>query len=109
MMNDAPPMPHHADAFLLAKEIEQRADALRSLGFNAVEIAGMVRETAWRPIESAPKDKELLLGWWSTWPELFWEVAAGLYGSTKGRWIHGQATHWMPLPAPPALTDEKGT
>lgn len=45
MMSDSPAMPHHADAFLLAREIEQRADALRSLGFNALEIAQLIRST----------------------------------------------------------------
>lgn len=57
---------------------------------------------AWRPIETAPKDTDVLLGWWRSWPERQWESASGLAGSTKGGWLHGQATHWQPLPAPPA-------
>lgn len=58
----------------------------------------------WQPIETAPRDIELLLGWWRCWPEKMWESASGLAGSTKGGWLHGQATHWQPLPRPPAHT-----
>jgi hypothetical protein len=56
----------------------------------------------WQPIETAPKDIDLLLGWWREWPERVWESSAGLAGSTKGGWLHGQATHWMPMPTPPS-------
>lgn len=56
----------------------------------------------WQPIETAPRDVEVLLGWVSTWPTPAWQVAAGLAGSTKGGWIHGNATHWRPLPEQPA-------
>lgn len=44
MMNDAPSMPHHADREELARELVARADAFQLLGFNAVEIAAMVRQ-----------------------------------------------------------------
>lgn len=64
-----------------------------------VKVSGDAAE--WQPIETAPFDQEVLLGWWNVWPERSWEVAAGLYGSTKGGWRHGQATHWMSRPAPP--------
>ena len=64
-------------------------------------VAEIERLRKWRPIDTAPRDADVLLGWWQDWPERQWECAAGLAGSTKGGWLHGQATHWMPLPAPP--------
>jgi len=65
------------------------------------------RVPKWEPVEvdgefDVPMDTEVLLGWFVEWPERRWQVAAGLYGSTKGGWVHGQATHWQPLPAPPS-------
>jgi hypothetical protein len=62
----------------------------------------------WQPIDTAPLDEDVLLGWWRTWPERIWECAAGLAGCTRGRWRHGQATHWMRLPAPPHNADHRG-
>jgi hypothetical protein len=58
-------------------------------------------QAGWMPIETAPRDEDLLLGWWQEWPERRWECAAGLAGSTRGGWLHGQATHWQRLPGPP--------
>ena len=58
-------------------------------------------QSPWMDIETAPKDVELLLGWWRSGLERQWECTSGLAGSTKGGWLHGQATHWQPLPAPP--------
>lgn len=45
MMQDEPEMPHHGDREELARRLEVRADALLSLGFNAVEIARLIRST----------------------------------------------------------------
>lgn len=73
-------------------------------------LAGHVDD--WREItedDEPPRDVELLLGWWRTWPERKWESPAGLYGSTRGGWIHGQATHWQPLPAAPAQREAPHT
>ncbi len=69
-------------------------------------------QSPWMDIETAPKDVELLLGWWRSGLERKWEYASGLAGSTKGGWLHGQATHWMPIPAPPthnSPTDSKAS
>lgn len=62
----------------------------------------------WQPIESAPDDQELLLGWWEEWPSLTWKSEVGLYYCSKGRWAHGQAKYWMPLPKPAALAVRGG-
>ncbi|MDY0074248.1 MAG: hypothetical protein RBR77_16580 [Thauera sp.] len=58
---------------------------------------------AWQPISTAPHETELLLGWeewdgaWRT------DVSMATWGWRKGTVSrmsqHGQATHWMPLPA----------
>lgn len=115
-MNDSPAMPHHADAEQLARELEQRADALLSLGFNGREIAAMVRGSAWRPIESAPKDGTFVIlfcpedqsRWWASWQTYSWygcdELGLTRDGHSAGDpnavtgWF---VTHWQPLPAPP--------
>jgi hypothetical protein len=59
----------------------------------------------WQPIETAPKS-ELLLGWEDGMMRLiWWEGGAWLQvGATIERgWF--EATHWMPLPEPPAGED----
>jgi hypothetical protein len=61
----------------------------------------------WREItedDRPPNDVEVLMGCWESWPRNQWVVEYGLYGSTKGGWIHGRMTHWLPsnyLPAAP--------
>lgn len=45
MMNDQPPTPHHPDVEQLARNLERRSDALKVLGFNAAEIARLIRST----------------------------------------------------------------
>lgn len=51
---------------------------------------------------SAPSDVEVLLGWWEAWwPEKRWRQDVNYARSTAGRWTHGNATHWQPLPSPP--------
>lgn len=60
----------------------------------------------WRPIETAPDDQEVLLGW-TEWDGA-WKAEVGMasWGWRTDRVSnvsrHGRATHWMPLPAPPA-------
>jgi len=74
-----------------------------------VEVLTQARAGEWRPIETAPHETNVLLAWldWSL-PGL-WRMEAGMaswgwrneVASTMSK--HGEATHWMPLPAPPAL------
>lgn len=68
----------------------------------------------WMPIESAPKDKSVLLlmggkfpsvGQWDSQPfnyraHPYWRSERGhIFGKTWDR--ENQPTHWMPLPEPP--------
>lgn len=78
------------------KRLLAEKDEWRNKYADAIQAA-----PTWQPIETAPKDVEILLGWWRDWPERKWEQAVGLAGSTKGGWLHGQATHWMFAPEPP--------
>ena len=78
-----------ADLAEAANEID-RLRALRAAG----------DAPAWQPIETAPADVQLLLGWWHEWPTLEWQMTADQYSNTRGGWRHSWATHWMPLPAP---------
>lgn len=67
-------------------------------------------ETGWQPIETAPKDEDVLLFsdddgvrsgyWYDLEPESQFWYAVETQGITGGRM---KATHWMPLPNPPAL------
>lgn len=60
----------------------------------------------WQPIETAPKDVDVLLAWESS--DGKWEMEVGWSGHAnkhKGGysdgWLHGDATHWQPLPEAP--------
>lgn len=85
----------------------------------AAEIERLRTELAkhqWRTIYDeaedtyyAPADTEILLGWWQEWPERKWMQEAGVHRSTKGGWLHSQATHWQPLPSPPGENDGGST
>lgn len=63
----------------------------------------------WQPIETAPKNgSDVLLCWWSTFyadqGEWVFECApAGNIDVARQGcgYLHGHATHWMPLPEPP--------
>lgn len=58
----------------------------------------------WRPIETAPLNENLILGWYESWPRRHWttQVAwAGRDNKPGCGYLHGYATHWMPLPEPP--------
>jgi hypothetical protein len=64
-------------------------------------------EREWQPIETAPHEVNVLLAWVdSTFPEQ-WKMEAGMASwgwrrdGISNMSEHGQATHWMPLPAPP--------
>lgn len=72
----------------------------------AILAALNVASAEWQPIETAPRDGRIVLGWFTNprWPSgpgmLQWTDFNG------GGWTHyanGTPTHWMPLPEPPAI------
>lgn len=83
------------------------------------EIERLRAAQQWLPIERAPRDGTAIIG------AAYWTMADGVYrlgwmaeGYLDGdRWSFASfdldedefslPTHWMPLPAPPALTSEK--
>ena len=80
----------------------------------------------WQPIETAPIDKKIIMGWWITYnpgwndeaklgypDRLCWRSQVGIAKETKGFWVfktvnytpYGQtATHWIDLPEPPQIS-----
>ncbi len=57
----------------------------------------------WQPIETAPKDREIILAgqWLMTGG---WEVRSGQWLATRWPFVgQGQPTLWQPLPPPPRL------
>lgn len=54
----------------------------------------------WQPIETAPKDCEILLA--GQWLSGSWQVTTGQWLINRWRFVgEGQPTHWMSLPEPP--------
>lgn len=98
----------------------------------ADEIVGMVRDMArassWQPIETAPTDGTVMLGWfpyfcaagergqvfvmrwndekWASKPKPHFDASGWVWGVRELR--KRQPTHWMPLPDPPAQEQEQG-
>ena len=72
------------------------------------EAAACIREMVeWRPIETAPHETLVVLGWFEdgVWKQDLGLASAGQRWPTgfSNMWCHGSATHWLPLhPAPGA-------
>jgi len=72
------------------------ADELEALQRRVEELESL---NEWKVCdENTPIDTELLLGWVQTWPSEKWESQISVYHCTRGRWIHGSATHYMSVP-----------
>lgn len=78
-------------------------------GFARVTIDGQTwARSEWQPIETAPKNGATLLVWRPSEGEHYpAHVGVDLWSDKS--WYRSrryqQPTHWMPLPAPPALTE----
>lgn len=64
------------------------------------------RVTGWQQIETAPHEELVVLGWQEdgAWKQEIALASAGerFPNGYSNMWTHGRATHWMPLPEPPA-------
>ncbi|NIH74462.1 hypothetical protein FHV99_001669 [Ochrobactrum sp. P20RRXII] len=82
--------------------------AIRALSSAVHAAAGKVEGDGWLPIESAPKDKMLLLACanWAPVEKLGREVPIKVGYHSFGRWtVFGASwtpTHWRPLPSAPS-------
>lgn len=75
------------------------------------EMAACIREMVeWRPIETAPHETLVVLGWFEdgVWKQDLGLASAGQRWPTgaSNMWWHGSATHWLPLPPAPGAEDE---
>ena len=70
------------------------------------EAAACIREMVkWRPIDTAPHETLVVLGWFEdgVWKQDLGLASAGQRWPTgaSNMWWHGSATHWLPLPPAP--------
>lgn len=68
--------------------------------------ARVAESQQWNPIETAPHETLVILGWYDENGVFKQEIALASAGrrypgGTSDMWWHGLATHWMPLPDPP--------
>ena len=79
--------------------------ALYTFPLTAEQIAN---ETAWQPIETAPKDEAVFLAWrkHATHPLMVrYEPSYDWFANYDGEHVY-DLTHWMPLPTPPKRSVE---
>lgn len=83
------------EQFLVADANERRLEAERKLA----------EAEEWRPIETAPHETLVVLGWFEegVWKQDLGLASAGQRWPTgaSNMWWHGSATHWLPLPPAP--------
>lgn len=110
--------------------LESKSDASPSVATNTVAIAEILSDgkgkgvngaldpsiclpqEGWQPIETGPKTvtREILLGFASppmATVEGFWAPALGYWVSSLNPTKPFYPTHWMPLPSPPSVKDER--
>lgn len=99
------------DLAKLAKETHEDIRMCRSIRENKVILAALRKaaQPQWQPIESAPRDGTAFLTFSSERGFKFERVKNnyahnGLFYDQRPGEIY---THWMPLPSPPDMGDEK--
>lgn len=109
------PIVRAGNAFVAAHKREPKSpsDSAWMNGYYAA-LCAPVEPQGWQPIETAPKDRALLLwlpmgrtvmGHWDTQghhskPRPYWDTAENVFGVLWAR--ENQPTHWMPLPSAPS-------
>lgn len=130
------PCPHARSAaeFITTRAVlgvEKYGHTLADAGLSPAQLVRHAREEAadllvyltaledalsWQPIDTAPPDVDLLLGWMETFGHRRWvqAVAYAKHSNTchpdsgaSNAWSHGQATHWLPLPPGPEPEPER--
>lgn len=108
----------HATEILAAAALpdSQPADSVDNLIVSVVDLCTPA-QSAWLPIESAPKNGNIVLGFCDK-RICTQGVVKAMWSSRKGFWASPDGaegydlTHWMPLPAPPtqqvSAEDENG-
>lgn len=81
------------------------AAAEAELAYTLSMLNRVLFESAWRPIETAPRDGSRILLCWNDSPTLSPHVELGkrkdfTWANTYGRPFSGEPTHWMALPEP---------
>ncbi len=81
-------------------ELTAEVVRLREAMKQATDLIGQREQRShWQPIETAPDEAVLLLGWWcDLLGSKSWECEVEYYARDNGKY---PATHWMSLPAPP--------
>ena len=99
-MNERNPIARYTTGEILLEWIAY-ADGLES------QLTALKQELAWRPIETAPRDGNSILGWRVGSVAAFecrfineqWEFSDGCH-------MHGGPDGWLPLPQPPTPSKE---
>ena len=92
---------------------EERDKALGgdvSVPVSALEKLGFYRNT-WRPIETAPKDRQIILAgqWDGPYQSRAWDIQIGEWLAKRFPWVgHTGPTHWAPIEPPQDKEDEHG-
>lgn len=85
-----------------AAQADYEARIRAALSAQVQDVAG------WQSMDSAPHDTNVLLAWTDSTLPYGWKMEAGMASwgwrrdGVSNMSEHGQATHWMPLPAAPA-------
>ena len=100
---------HQIERDTLACDLTQDELTELATGLAAIAVMPVQAEPQWQGIESAPPPPNTrVLLTWRDWRDGKWliEVAPYETGERVGPYSnvsrHGSATHWMPLPTPPA-------
>lgn len=75
---------------------------------SAYRAGRLVVDEGWQPIETAPRDGRVVLGYWAEdrVETIQFQFRSFVYSADGDGWTDRGPTHWRPLPAPPKGEDE---